>query len=301
MNENNVIDPIQPQESSVKETVSTQSSENTSNGIGQKGNTLIIVGLVFLMAIIGAGAYFLGTQKAGKEVNLPTKVTTSSTPSPTLVEQSKPSPNQTGGIVKLSDAWNLGTKTYSSPNINITFDYPSYFELRETDVVAENAKWATQYKNDPNVRQPLYKSSFFVTLSTPELEPKTSSSDEIKYEQEISDICDNKMRVSVQMYNNSQNLTLYNFIADLQKSYPGDGITETFDTYKKGLKSTTLPKADSYVFEGVVGENPVKTVYFTNKEKVYTFGLIGNCNTGGQYTPDADKVLQSILKSIKYL
>ena len=94
---------------------------------------------------------------------------------------------------------------------------------------------------------------------------------------------------------------MYDFIADQHKTYPGDGQTETFDTYKKDLKPTDLPKQGSYIFEGIVGENPVKTVYFTNKGEVYTFGLIGNCDTGGQYTPDAAAVFDDMLKSIKYL
>lgn len=265
--------------------------------MNQRGfsSLFIILGIILIIGIAG-GAYYFGTTK-NKSQSQVQVVTQSPTP-PVLAI---PSPTPSDNAVKLSDAWNLGTKTYSNPKIDITFDYPSYFELQETDTQTENAKWAAQYKNDPNVRQPLYKSSFFVTLSTPEIQPKTSSSDETKYEQEISDICNNKMRVSVQMYNNPQNLALYNFIADLEKSYPGNGVTETFDTYKKDLKATTLPKTDSYVFEGIVGENPVKTVYFTNKGKVYTFGLIGNCDTGGQYTPNADKVFENILKSIKYL
>ena len=109
------------------------------------------------------------------------------------------------------------------------------------------------------------------------------------------------MSVSVSKYDNNQNFSLYDFIADQQKTYPGDGRTETIDMYKKGLKPTDVPKLGSYVFEGVIGENPVKTVYFTNNGKVYSFDLIGNCNTGGKYTPDAEAVFDTMLKSVKYL
>lgn len=283
MNDNKVTDPIQPQESSFKE---TPPLENTPNGIGQKENTLIIVALVFLMTIIGVGAYFLGTQKARKE-EIPNKITTALTPPPT---QTLPSSVQTGDVVKLSNAWNLGTKTYSNPKISIAFDYPSYFETKETDIQKANKEWLDKYKNIPSVKQPLYRSNFSASFYTPNQELATTQ-----------EFCDNKMSVSVQQYDNSQNLSLYDFIADLQKTYPGGGITETFDTYKKGLKPTTLPKEGSYVFEGIVGENPVKAVYFTNKGNVYTFGLIGNCNTGGQYTSEADKILQNMLNNVKYL
>lgn len=195
-------------------------------------------------------------------------------------------------IVKLADAWGLGTKIYSNPKINITFDYPSYFNIKETDVVKENADWQAKYKNNSEVRQPLYKSSFYVSFSTPDIYPIEDKS--------VTTYCDNRMSVSVQRYENSQSLSLYDFIADLNKTFPGNGIIDTFDTYKRGLKPTNTPKENSYVFEGIVGENPVRTVYFTNKSEVYTFGLIGNCNTGGQYTPDADKVFQNILRTIKF-
>lgn len=285
MNDDNVTNQIQPQEPPTEE---SQSLQNTTSKIGQKENILIIAGLIVLMSVIGVGAYFLGVQKAGKEAILP-----STTPSPTITSQLNPSPNQTGEVVKLYSAWSLGTKIYSNPTIGITFEYPSYFETKESDVQKANKEWADKYKNDPNVKQPLYRSNFSASFYTPD--------QELAVNQEF---CDNNMSVSVQQYDNAQNLSLYDFIADLQRTFPGDGITETFDTfdtYKKGLKSTVVPKEGSYVFEGIVYENPVKTVYFTNKEKVYTFELIGNCDTGGKYTPDADKILQNMLNSVKYL
>jgi hypothetical protein len=89
--------------------------------------------------------------------------------------------------------------------------------------------------------------------------------------------------------------------SDLNKSYPGSGITESFETYRKNLTQSQLPKAGSFVFKGIIGENPVKKVYFTFKDKVYEFHLIGNCDTGGQYTPDAESVFDNMLKSVKYL
>ncbi len=255
--------------------------------MSQKGFTPLIIALIVVLIVgITIGTYYLGTQKIHKSNSL-SQITN---PSPTPFTQSTPSLTQPNNVMKLSDAWNLGTKTYSNPKIDIIFNYPSYFDVKEVDIQKENADWQAQYKNNPNVKQPLYTSTFYATFSTPNQESVSSQ-----------EMCDNKMNISVQKYDNPQSFSLYDFIADSHKTYPGNGITETFDTYKKDLKTTTLPKAGSYVFEGIVGENPVKTVYFTNKGKVYTFGLIGNCNTGGQYTPDADKVFESILKSIKYL
>ncbi len=77
MDENNVTDQIPPQESSIQNIVSTQSSENTSIGIGQIENTLIIVGLVFLMAILGGGAYLLGAIRQHQQKTSPPSITRS--------------------------------------------------------------------------------------------------------------------------------------------------------------------------------------------------------------------------------
>lgn len=245
----------------------------------QKGQAtiLILVGILIILAVAG-GAYYLGRQ------------TTPKSSSASVVNSQPSSENPSPTVVKLSDAWNLGTKTYANPKIDITFQYPKYFIVTEVDIDRKNADFLIKYKDDPNVKQPLYSSTFSAVFDTHK--PRDPVSQEI---------CDNKMTVSIQKYDNTKELPLYDFISDINKSYPGDGMTETFDTYKKSLKSTNLPKEDSYVFKGIIGENPVKTVYFVNKGKVYTFNLFGNCDTGGQYTPDADAVFENMLKSITYL
>lgn len=256
--------------------------------MNQKGDIPILIALgVLIIAVIAGGAYYLGTTKNKSQSQVQVF-----TQSPTPSIQATPTPTSSNNLVQLSYAWNLGTKTYTNPKVGITFDYPSYFDVKEIDIQKENADWAAKYKNSPEVRQPLYTSTFYTTFNTTPNDPSAPVNREI---------CDNKMSVSVQKFDNPKNLSLYDFIADSHKTYPGDGITETFETYKKDLKPTTLPKEGSYVFEGIIGENPVKTVYFINKGVVYTFGLIGNCDTGGQYTPDANKVFENILKSIKYL
>lgn len=246
----------------------------------------LLVGVVLIGLVLG-GAYYLDSNKG-----LPQNAQQTASTTPSVSPQLTPSPSTSARkVVPLTTAWSLGTKTYSNPKIDITFEYPSFFKVEERDIQKANQEWAEKYKNDPDARQPLYKSSFHAILSTPG-EPSEPVNQEI---------CENKMSVSVQKYDNSQNLSLYNFIADLQKTYPGDGITETFETYKKDLKQTNIPQDGSYVFKGIVFENPVKTTYFIHKGKVYTFGLIGNCDTGGQYTPDASRVFESMLKSVKFI
>lgn len=58
MNENDVTNPTQPQEPPSPITPPPQSAF----GITQKKNIFIIIGLIFLMVIIGMGVYFLGTK-----------------------------------------------------------------------------------------------------------------------------------------------------------------------------------------------------------------------------------------------
>lgn len=256
----------------------------------QRGQALIFLLVGILVLTLAGGAFYLGRQTTSKPStnSVVSSQISPSNPSSTIYSQVTPAPAST--VVKLANAWNLGTKTYSNPKVDITFQYPSYFIVKEVDIEKGNADWLTRYENDPNVKQPLYSSTFYATFDTHKPEDPVSQ-----------EICDNKMTMSVQKYDNTKDLSLYNFIADIKKSYLGDGITETFDTYKKVLKSTNQPKEGSYVFEGIVGEKPTRTVYFLNKGKVYTFGLTGNCYSDGQYSPDANTVFEKMLKSIIYL
>ena len=190
--------------------------------MSQKGFTpiLIILGVILVIGIV-AGAYYFGTNN---KTQPQTQVVTQT---PSIQATSSPIPPSS--VIKLSDAWNLGLKTYSSPKIDITFDYPSYFDVKEIDIQKENADWAAKYKDNPDVRQPLYTSNFYATFNTTPNDPSAPVNREI---------WDNKMTVSVQKFDNSKNLSLYDYIADSHQTYPGDGITETFETYKKDLKLT---------------------------------------------------------------
>lgn len=268
-----------------------------SNLLNKKGNFLPIIGILALVIIVGIVAFTLMQKKNTPETNN----SYVSNPSPTVASSISPSPTPITNttVVPLTSAW-VKTKVYSSPKLDITFDYPEYFSVNVVDIEKENKEWADKYKNDPNVRQPLYKSNFSASFFTPEVNVEAVSNLPPGVEN-YRFVCDNKMSVYVAKYDNGEGLSLYDYIAKLNKSYPGDGITESFDTYKKNLSQTASPKVGSYVFEGIVGENPVKEAYFTNKNSVYEFHLIGNCDTGGQYTKDADKVFQNMLNSVKFL
>ena len=258
---------------------------------------ILIVGLVFAILIVGAVLAFTLSKNNNKSENTNSEVISPSpTASAAVIPSSDPITKNT--VVPLVNAW-AKTKTFTNPDIDISFDYPIYFESQTVDIKKENKDWADKYKNDPSVKQPLYGSVFTARFFTPEISAEAVTNLPPGVEN-YSFVCDNNMRVSVSKYDNSEGLSLYDYIAKLNKTYPGDGVTESFDTYKKNLTQTSLPKASSYVFEGIIGENPVKEVYFTNKGSVYEFHLTGNCDTGGQYTKDADKIFQNILSSIKF-
>lgn len=257
-----------------------------------------VLGFGLLAACASAG-YWYGTRKTrSTEVLVPPVVQ-----EPDMQSEEEPSSGtevaQVLDLINLSNAWGLGTEVYSNPEIGIAFEYPRYFTVNEIDTEKENREWAEKYPQ-PEVKKPRYRASFVVSLFTPEIQVPEAE-DMIESANVFREICDNKMGVSVQKYDNSKKLSLFDFIADLNATYSGGGRTETFDTYKKYLTKTQLPTNDSYLFEGMIAENPVKEVYFTHKSVVYKFHLIGNCHTGGKYTTDAESVFDNILRSIKFL
>lgn len=178
--------------------------------------------------------------------------------------------------VNLSTAWQDGTTMYSNSNLGITFEYPKTLEVQT-----------------PKIDNSL----FSVRILTPDIPIEKRQSPEFDFN--VYD--ENTMRILITEYPNTESLSLYDFIAKQNKTYPGNGITDTFDTYKKSLKQTNVPKEGSYVFEGNIGENPRKEVYFEHSGKVYLFGLGGGNNTGEGYSDDANKLFDNILKSIFFL
>lgn len=242
--------------------------------------------IILVIVLVGSFALFIYTQKLKhKEIREKVAVTASI---PSAKPYAKPSPRATTKFVKLSAAWNQGTKTFTSPKINISFEYPSYFLIDEVDIEKELKEWAETYKNNPNIKQPSYTSSFAAEFHT-------------NYAGDPGETCPNTMTVYVTQIDNPKNLTLYDFIADMNKTYAGGGVTETFETYKKGLSESNVPKATSYVWVGDSAETPAKEVYFEHNGKIFLFILRGYCDTGGEYSKDAENVLTKMLKSIKFL
>jgi hypothetical protein len=278
----------------INQSVITPSQPTTTSNSKLKQKLINIFGAILTLLLVGGGAYYLGlSQNISRQEALSSPQTPTSFVQPTLIptENTYPEWHEYAGQVlsftKLSEAGKLGTTMYSNSEVEITFEYPSFLNINEIDIQKENADWQAEYKDNPNVKQPLYTSSFAVGFSTPNQELATTQ-----------EFCDNKMSVSFSGYDNNKNLSLYDFITDQDKSLSRDRLHASDE---KDLQPTSSPKQGSYVFEGIVGSTPMKAVYFTNKSKIYIFSLTGNCDTGGEYTYDAEAVFDNMLKSVKYL
>ena len=193
-------------------------------------------------------------------------------------------------FILLSNAWDEGENTFSDQDLGITFKYPKYFDTGITDIPKANSEWAERYKNNPNVEQPLHSSNFLAYFTTPHHELAQSQ-----------EFCDNKMYVSVEQFRNPTNLQLYDFIAQEYKSPLGTSSPTTwFDILKNNFTLSDTPQPGSYIYEGGFYENPTKIVFFTKDNAVYKFQMSGNCNTGGQYTQDAENVFDKMISTISF-
>ena len=183
----------------------------------------------------------------------------------------KPTKSLVPVFVNPATAWQQGTVAYDNASLGISFEYPKSFIF-----------------NSPKIDN----GTIYLSITTPEVSAEEAASPGFDYSAYDSEA----MRVSISKFTNTENLSLYDFIAKQHKTYPGNGITDTFDTYKKYLTSTGIPRPGSYMFNGNVSENPVKTVYFEHNGSVYAFNLGGGRGTGQSYSADADKLFNKILQ-----
>lgn len=251
---------------------------------------IIVVIVLIALSVGGIGGYMLGT----KQNNDTKTVTPTSSPSPTIIFEPTPTlPEQAKTLVKLADAWNLGVKTFSDPKINITFDYPSYFQTRVLDIEKVN-KEAKERADKYNQKPYVYDQAFDASFSTPEIDP-------VYYTGDRQLRCDNTIGIGVTQYDNPQNMALYDFIDYLDKhAFAQSGPAAM--AIRDKVTQSQLPKAGSYVYEAIYGEAGItKIVFFTNKDKVYEFNLNGGCDLGDPYTQDGENVFDNMLKSVKFL
>ena len=251
----------------------------------QRGNALIIIGVVVLLVVLGAIAYYSTSVK--KQSSQTTQQSTTNLPS-----QSPVTSKTSTSIVLLSNAWILGTQTYSNSKADITFQYPNSFSKNEVDTVKENAAFKQKY---PEVKNVPY-GDFFVSFYTPEApieERQKSTFDWTTYDK-------NAMSISVDVYNNTTGTSLENFLKTHYAGVGIDGKTPVYETLKKNLVSSNIPNTNSYVYVGALGENPQKKIFFTYKNKFYIFTLQGGTGAGADYSSEAEKIFDQVIGSIKF-
>lgn len=261
--------------------------------MNQKGfNPILpVIGIFIVLGLLG-GAYYLGVQKTNKIVEDTNQVDFPPASKPISgIDNPSSTPTEKKDYIPLKNIWNSARKVYKNQNLDFSFEYPDYFRVEEVLIEKSNSDLARAYPDMTTDR------AFLATFSTPwthELNLDESNSNF------VSEVCTNTMRFSVIKYLNKDNLILYDFIKRVNTRYAGNGIVETFDTYKKNLKETDFPKVGSYVFTGIVGENPKKHIYFVNNSNVYLFTLGGGCDTGAGYSQEAETVLNTLLENIKF-
>lgn len=103
--------PNQPVSSSETPTQPIQHPVNN-----QRGNFLIILGVIVLLLVIGGGAYYLGTQ------NKSTKQSSVNIPSPTISTQQN---NVVTSPASSNTSVPVNWKTYNNQQFGITFKYPN--------------------------------------------------------------------------------------------------------------------------------------------------------------------------------
>lgn len=251
----------------------------------QSRRLLIIFAVI--VALLGLVAYVGGNKSTSNPIK-------QSAPTPTPKRTLQPNPTETFvAIIQLSTAWGLDAKTYSNPKIEISFQYPNSFAKNEVDAVKENASFKQEY---PEIKFAPYGDFFvsFYTLSPPIEQRQMTNFDSTSYEH-------NAMSLSVDVYNNTQNTSLEDFLKTHYSRFGPDGKTPTYETLKENLKPSNSPTTDSYVFVGSLGENPQKRIFFSYKNKFYIFTLQGGTGTGQKYSADAEKIFDQVIISIKFL
>lgn len=174
---------------------------------------------------------------------------------------------------------------FKENNFPFTFTYPAYFRKNVYDIEARKAE---TLKDDP---QYIWRLTDEVGIIVP------LDSDEYDYSTNCDD---NVMRVYVSKYANIDHINLYELIKTLNATYPGGGVTETFETYKQGLTQISYPRPGSYQFKGIISENLAKKVYFEYGNSFYSFTLSGGCGTGAGYSRASEEIFDSILDNIKF-
>ena len=245
--------------------------------INQKGYTLPVLGIILLVLIAVTGTYAAVSSQNqwDKEELASVNSGQPDSAAPGSSEKLIPFP-------ELKKASEMPQVEFKDQDFPFSFSYPEYFEKTIPDV--EIRKLETLKENPDYVWRLLAQARIGV--------PDSSIYDYSN--------CENKLVILISKYANIENTNLLNFIKIIRDEYPGGGRTESFATYEKGLSKIDYPRPNSYMFTGVISENPVKEVFFEYGDAFYDFYLIGGCDTGGSYSKDGEAFFENILKNLKF-
>lgn len=218
-------------------------------------------------------------------------------PSPTPTPNRKFNTYISPLVTPLSELWSKGIKTYSSPKIAISFEYPQLLQTQEKDTKKEN-ELALKQSPDYYKNKSLPYGSFYLSIITKEvpIEERQKEGFNFNYYD------DNTMEIVISAFENPNNLSVIDFESQRFKNYLGvDGKTPYIDFLKGSSQTVAKPINGSLLSTGSGGgETPSKDIYFPYKQKIYQFTLRGGNNTGQEYSKDAEKIFDQVISSIKF-
>lgn len=95
----------------------------------QKGNVPIILGAIVVLLIVGAGAYYLGTQKNNASTNIGQNVTPSTTPTNQTSTTASPTQATNQQASSVPSDWTLKSSTYCGVKFPVPPNKEPYFEF----------------------------------------------------------------------------------------------------------------------------------------------------------------------------
>lgn len=105
--------------------------------------------------------------------------------------------------------------------------------------------------------------------------------------------------ILLQIHENPSRLPLNEALRQIY-SRPGiDKRTTEFDTMEIHLQSYPNGPLGALTFEGSIGENPQKSVFFSYRDNIYQLTLYGSGGTGGEYSTTAEMIFDQMITTIE--
>ncbi len=172
--------------------------------------------------------------------------------------------------------------TFENSGLGFSFKYPDSFVLADRTA-------------DPN-----YKNSnaeLRLALTTPDVVDGAKA----KKGFDFKNYSDNTVTIYVDVLKNPEALSIEDFMNKEYSKLGIDGRTPVIQTLNRNIKSSSIPKENTLVYEGTGGgESPRKTYFFINQNNFYVVSMIGGTDTGASYTQDAEDLFDRIVESISF-